>query len=262
MNRNIIWTKEKTSMLKAGYPTSNINQLALDLEVTVKAVRSRAKILGLHRDNSLFISRNTEYRAKIQELYPYTRNIDIATKLGISQCLVASIAFKMKLRKSPEFRAHWSSFGYFEKGHIPVNKGLKQSEYMTPDKIERTLASRFKSGNLPHNTVRVGTEVKVKSGYIKVKIGEPNIWRFKHRIIWETENGPIPTGYNVQFKDGNRINCEISNLYLISKDAQVNQNSIHRYPDDIKSAIRTTAILKRVINKRLRKQNNNIENGK
>lgn len=263
MSRRKIWTEEKISKLSAEYPTCDINELAADLGLTLKAVRSRAKVQGLHRDKSLFITRNAEFRAKIKELYPFTRNIDIATQLGISESSVAFNAFKMRLKKDPEFRAHWSSKGYFEKGHAPVNKGLKQSEYMSPDMIERTLATRFKSGNRPPNTVPVGSETdKTKGGYLKVKIGEPNIWRFKHRLIWEASNGPIPAGHNVQFKDGNRKNCDISNLYLISKHNQVNQNSIHRYPEEIKSAIRTTAILKRVINKRLRNQNKNIENGK
>ncbi len=44
-----------------------------------------------------------------------------------------------------------SSKGYFQKGHTPMNKGLKQSEYMTPGAIERTKATRFKKGNVPHN---------------------------------------------------------------------------------------------------------------
>ena len=263
MSRRIIWTEEKISKLSDEYPTRDINQLAADLGLTLKAVRSRAKVQGLHRDKSLYITTNAEYRAKIKELYPFTRNIDIATQLGISEGLVASIAFKMRLRKDPEFRAHWSSKGYFEKGHTPVNKGLKQIEYMSPDMIERTIATRFKSGNRSHNAVPVGSETdKTKGGYIKVKVAEPNIWKFKHRIIWEAENGPVPSGYNVQFKDGNRKNCDISNLYLISKHNQVNQNSIHRYPEDVKSAIRTTAVLKRMINKRLKNQKNNIENGK
>ena len=39
----------------------------------------------------------------------------------------------------------------------------------------------------------------------------------KHRVVWEQAHGPIPEGYLVKFKDGNRMNCSIDNLYLVSR---------------------------------------------
>ena len=44
----------------------------------------------------------------------------------------------------------------FKKGDVPFNKGMKQSEWLSPDSIERTKATRFKKGNLPHNTRPLG----------------------------------------------------------------------------------------------------------
>lgn len=42
-----------------------------------------------------------------------------------------------------------------------------------------------------HNTL-VGDEVINDFGYVKVKVAEPNVWKFKHRIVWELAHGEIP----------------------------------------------------------------------
>ena len=42
-------------------------------------------------------------------------------------------------------------------------------------------------------------------------------WKLKHRYIWEQTYGPIPKGYCILFLDGNTLNCDINNLYLVTK---------------------------------------------
>lgn len=39
---------------------------------------------------------------------------------------------------------------------------------------------------------------------------------FLHRYVWEKNNGPIPPGYHIHHKDGNKLNSEISNLECLS----------------------------------------------
>lgn len=46
-----------------------------------------------------------------------------------------------------------------------------------------------------------------------------------HRIIWEEYHGPIPKGFHVHHKDGNRLNNEIKNLDLMP---QPQHASLHR----------------------------------
>lgn len=46
----------------------------------------------------------------------------------------------------------------------------------------------------------------------------------KHRWLWEQAHGAIPKGYNVQFKDGDTLNCVLDNLYLISRKKQLRKN--------------------------------------
>lgn len=119
---------------------------------------------------------------------------------------------------------HSGVTGYFEKGHEPMNKGRKQTEYMSPEAIERTAATRFHKGNLPHNTKPIGYERITVDGYVEVKIAmrpsaqnKNDNFPGKHVLAWEAENGPIPEGYCLRFLDGNKQNCSIDNLALVSR---------------------------------------------
>ena len=62
------------------------------------------------------------------------------------------------------------------------------------------ISSGLKSCNLP-----VGSE-RVNKGYIYVKVAEPNVWIEKHRLIYESMYGNIPTGHKVIFADKNKRN--------------------------------------------------------
>lgn len=113
--------------------------------------------------------------------------------------------------------------GQFLKGNTPWNKGLKGWQAPGTEKTQ------FKKGNLPANHVSVGSETIDKDGYVKVKIGEPNKWEFKHRLIWEKSHGrQIPPNYVVIFGDGNKRNFNPDNLLLVSRKqlARMNQNRL------------------------------------
>ncbi len=116
----------------------------------------------------------------------------------------------------------------FDKGHVPFNKGKSQEEYCSKEAIERIRKTQYKKGNIPHNSHELGEECQRSDGYIYKKVtdtGEPSkMMRLKHRQVWEQHHGPIPKGYNVQFRDGDRTNCDIDNLYLISRKDQLRQN--------------------------------------
>ena len=109
--------------------------------------------------------------------------------------------------------------GRFEKGHVSHNKG-KKGLHITG--CEKTW---FKKGHRPVNKVEIGAEAITTNGYIKVKVAEPNKWRFKSTILWEYYNGPIPEGCLVTYKDGNRLNCVIDNLILETKQEHIIMNN-------------------------------------
>lgn len=115
--------------------------------------------------------------------------------------------------KAVRARMHLDSglTGRFEKGHVPANKGKNGIWYKGS---ERTW---FEKGHVPHNRVPVGTEVMSTCGYLKIKVAEPNVWRFKHIMEWERHHGEVPEGFVISFKDGDHCNCAVENLMCISK---------------------------------------------
>jgi len=46
-----------------------------------------------------------------------------------------------------------------------------------------------------------------------------------HRVVWEHFNGPIPSGWHVHHRDGDRSNNDISNLELLSSSSHL---SLHQ----------------------------------
>lgn len=117
--------------------------------------------------------------------------------------------------------------GYFEKGHIPFNKGKKGIGGWEP--------TQFKKGHKPHNYKPVGTERVNGDGYIDIKIEDPNKWRGKHILTWEEHNGPIPNGHVVIFGDGNNRNFDINNLILVSRQQLLilNRNNLIQNDADL-----------------------------
>ena len=117
--------------------------------------------------------------------------------------------------------------GQFEKGCKPWTKGKSIKEICyKPDSYARWDSHRWYKGNRPHNAVPVGTETVDKYGYIKVKVAEPNVWDFKHRIIYEKAYGPIPKGMLVALIDGDKTNLSPENMMLIDR----NENGFrHKY---------------------------------
>lgn len=121
--------------------------------------------------------------------------------------------------------------GRFEKGYISHNKGKK----MSPEMYKAAAPTMFKEGRKPKNTLPVGTEKVLADGYIWVKIDDkPKVekrvnWKQKHRIEWEKANGPVPEGCIITFLDGNRLNCELSNLKMVHRRIGVimNQNKLY-----------------------------------
>ena len=92
--------------------------------------------------------------------------------------------------------------GRFEKGNMPFNKGTKG--------ICKANITSFKKGNIPHQYKPIGSTVIDVDGYTKVKIGDPNKWIYKHRMIFEDINGPISKGKVLIFTDGNKDNFDIN----------------------------------------------------
>lgn len=103
----------------------------------------------------------------------------------------------------------------FSKGHIPHNKG----KHMPPEIYEKCKQTMFKKGHTPANRMKVGEYTHTTDGYLKEKVQDEGTQNerfvFVHRKVWEEHNGPIPPGHKIIFLDGNKDNCDISNLAMV-----------------------------------------------
>ena len=187
---------------------------------------------------------------------PNIFSADIAKRLDRTLSQVYNKAGKMGL-KAPLERSrlagklgtnHPNAVAHrFKKGSVPPNKGKK----MSPEVYEKVKETMFKKGNSPINHREVGSERINVDGYIEIKVAEPNRWRLKHRFIWEQVNGEIPKGYNVQFKNHNRQDCRIENLYLICRADQIAKENSYwaKYPKEIQELIHLKGVVNRAIHK-------------
>lgn len=245
------WTPEQIKLLTEKYSNSTPDELAILFpDKTKAAIKTKATILGLKKAVQRFRF-TPEQIAEIKRDYATTLNQDLADRFGCTIHAVHNAGFRLGLKKDKEFirqiakdnftedhpaRKHW-----IKKGTPPPNKGKKQKEYMSKEAIERTKVTRFKKGSLPHNTLEDNTitERKDKSGriykYIRIKLAK---WVPYHRYLWEQYNGAIPKGYNIQFRDGDTLNCDIDNLYMISRSEQMkNENSASKNLPDSAVAV-------------------------
>ena len=180
----------------------------------------------------------------IKQRYPFEPTKKIADDLCLTESQVYNRAFTMGIKKDPVYlRSTQFPAGYlggkatqFQRGHVPANKGYKMSKEV----YEKAKPTMFKKGNLPFNTQPVGTINKRLDTngkfYSYIKIAHSN-WQLLNRYLWEQNFGKIPPGMIVIFKDNNEDNFEISNLELISKKENMQRNSMHQYPLEIKQII-------------------------
>lgn len=136
--------------------------------------------------------------------------------------------------------------GQFKKGTIPHNKGKK----MSLDTYEKVKHTMFKKGNIPKNHRDIGSERLTKDGYIEIKIKEPNVWKLKHRYIWEQEHGEIPLGNIIIFRDGDKTNVSIDNLMMIDRKthAVLNKTKLYKFENELKDTAVKIAHLKIAVN--------------
>jgi hypothetical protein len=193
----------------------------------------------------------TEEEYKIlKEKYPYRLTSELAKEMNRTEKSLYSQATLMGLKKDQAFLDSVDSGRIlkltekgketrFNKGNVPWNKGLKGC---IPPNV-----TSFKKGQRPHNALEVGDILITEDGYQRIKIAEPNQWKYIHRMVWEETHGPIPKDSIVIFKDGNKLNCNLENLELLTKRENMIRNAIHQYPAEIKSTIKAISKLKKAI---------------
>lgn len=83
-------------------------------------------------------------------------------------------------------------------------------------------ATEFKKGTLPRNHRAVGSETvrtNRRTGERRawVKIAEPNVWRARAVVVWETAHGPLEAGCTVHHQNRDTLDDRIENLEMLTR---------------------------------------------
>lgn len=143
-------------------------------------------------------------------------------------------------------KIHSGRGGYFTKGMTSWNKGKKGTTGSN--------SGSFKKGHKPHSHLPVGTQRETKDGYIEIKVAEPKTWKSKQRIIWEQHHGAIPENHKVRFKDGNKHNFNINNLFIVNASEHQILNSL-KFKQQPLEVRETTILLARISSKTIELSN-------
>jgi hypothetical protein len=220
-----VWDEDRDRLLRRHYPKRELAWIARRLGVTVIAVKSRAVKLGLRRKTVKRHRWTVRQVAYLRQHYADTPAEEIAARLKVSIGSVWRKAASLGIRKSSEYLAEQgrrmaasdaAKAHRFIMGHTSHNKGKSIEDYMSAEGIERSSRTRFKPGHRPHNKRDIGSEVVHGDGYVYVSTEDGCIP--KHRLVWQQHHGEIPDDMLIAFRDGNRQNCDISNLEIISRE--------------------------------------------
>ncbi len=128
--------------------------------------------------------------------------------------------------------------GHFPKGNVPFNAGTKG--FMSANRTS------FAPGAMPHTYVPVGSTSVDGEGYHRTKVGDPNVWKYTHRMIWEEAHGPIPKTHAVVFVDGDKTNLRLDNLELITRGelSMRNKHQLSSAPQELRPLVKSLAKLR------------------
>lgn len=200
-----------------------------------------------------------EQEQKIKDEYLLKSVKSLAKEVGATHGRIMRFLKKNGLEIPKKLIEQRKKDSYYKPGRIPENKGMKQTEYMSPAAIEKTKSTRFKKGHIPHNArgfkngdISIRKESDGSRSYQYIRISK-NKWKLLHHYLWEKVNGKVPEGYCLSFKDGNSFNCELSNLELITRTENMYRNSKYKYPKEIISSL--------VLRKQIEHKLKSLQNG-
>lgn len=197
----------------------------------------------------------------LRAIYPDMPTQEVSRRLRRTCCAINARADKLGLRKSEAYLAsphacrlrrgdNVGAAFRFPKGHVPANKGLRRPGW-GPGRMK---ATQFKKG-FATNWHPVGS-TRLVDGYLYRKVSDVrNVpwtrnWLPENRLVWEAAHGPVPAGYALAFKNGDRTDCRLDNLELISRRELMARNTVHNLPKPLAQTIQLLGALNRQIRRR------------
>ena len=263
------WSPAAEEKLRELYATTDLPRLAFLLKRTEKAIRSRAKVLGLRRTDRRPWTDAEDRR--LRRLYATRSAAECAQVLDRTVSAVQQRVNLLGLSKPLEWVAERARQRWAEGRHDNSrkalaggrgwNKGMKGVTGLHPNS-RRTQFKKGRPARAAHNYRPIGTErLDEKRGVLIRKItDDPSIypagrWRPVHVIVWEAAHGPVPEGHMVRFRDGMKTleSAQITadRLECVTLAENMRRNSYHtRYPKEVAQLIQLKGALNRKINRR------------
>lgn len=246
------WDQSELDFLRNNYYSMTWNELtkaiqSLRPEVELPAIRHQCRRMGLAK--CIQIRWSKEDIEFLRSNYKTMGNIEIAeilTEKGRSYRMIdgknvvrkftkKNIEKKIKLLKLVRTE---EDLKFIRQHNFEIGKGY----CWTKEENAYTLGLKpvFDEG-----VIRIWNTNGYDRKYIKINGGFISYARYQYEKYF----GAVPKGYNVWHKDGDQLNCDPDNLYIITDADQSLERSIRYYPDELKSLLRLNNQLGRNINK-------------
>ena len=255
-----VYTQEMIEFIRIGYQAMGLRELADKFNAEFGTRKTWEQLRGATRNHGITCGRKTgeilKGQTKILNKEQDSWLREQYQVMPLSELVIAlNQEFKLNLRIS-QIRGYLKNHkitcgrsGRFEKGQVVWNKG--KSGFMGANRTS------FSKGHKPVNLRGIGEErIDSKDGYVIIKTASVNPhtgyfgwWRHKHVVLWEEHNGPIPEGHIISFKNGDKTDCCIDNLELVSRVEHAIRNKMG-YPGLDEQIKPTAALLAKVYAKR------------
>lgn len=256
-----VYSDEMLSFLKGGYKQMRLKPLTEAFNSKFDADKKWTAIKAVLKNHNFTCGRKPgfvkdermllltpEQVEFVKEQYKHMSRKDLLTSLNGEFNLELKLGQLVAFLKNHQIRS--GRTGCYKKGNVPFNAGTKG--------VMKANSGSFQKGSRPKNYKPIGYErVCSKDGYIIVKVAEENPWsssvsgwyRHKHVVIWEENNGPVPDGSCLRFKDGDSRNIALDNLVLVSRgeNARLNLMSYKNQPDQVKPIVMSLAKLDQAV---------------
>ena len=224
------WTDAWVQLLREFYADVPGAEIAVAMNVPIKAIYQKAKALGLKKSPAFYAS---DKSARIRRAHQ-------------SQAMIAS---------------------RFQPGFVPWNKGLKG--VVTGGVATQFKPGSKPHTTRPVGSYRIVTE-KVGVKHLERKVGEAKgsndkRWTPVTRLVWEAANGPVPAGSVVVFRPGRRTLVPelitLDRIECITRGEHARRNHPRSRSPELGKLVQLRGAITRVINKRSSKSAANETEG-
>jgi len=218
IKKPVDYTEEQISFLKTNYKTMSAKKLTVAFNARFAPQRSVSSIQGIllrsgarkfgHKAARAYTKEQVQFLREGHLTMPVTELVEAFNRQFGTNKTFAAITYILKSRKIRKYKVKSHEIG---------------EEIICP----------------AHGYRLVKTEKPTGKGRMK------RLYRYKHVMVWEEANGPVPEGKYVRFVDGDKTNCTLGNLALVSavEHGLLNQMDLTNLHPDLRATAIDTARL-------------------